>query len=213
MRLYRTFASLARPGAAAPRAVAIGVFDGLHIGHRAILERARSVAADIGGSSLVLTFEPTPKEFFSPDDGAAAADALSRALRAARRRSGWTSCSARNSVRCASSRREHSSTSCWSRACALGTSSSATIFASVRTGWVPSTSCKSHGRRHGIAVSEIPPVFCNGERVSSTAIRLALKNGDLTAARAMLGRDYSISGRVVRGLGFRIASSGSRRPT
>jgi riboflavin kinase/FMN adenylyltransferase len=45
-------------------------------------------------------------------------------------------------------------------------------------------------------------VFRNGERVSSTAIRHLLKAGDLAAARAMLGRDYSISGRVVRGLGL-----------
>jgi riboflavin kinase/FMN adenylyltransferase len=56
--------------------------------------------------------------------------------------------------------------------------------------------------RHGVAVTEVPPVFRNGERVSSTAIRQALKAGDLVAARAMLGRDYSISGRVVRGLGL-----------
>jgi riboflavin kinase/FMN adenylyltransferase len=67
MRLYRTFASLPRPTPAEPRAVAIGVFDGLHIGHRAILDSARKAAAELRGSSLVLTFEPTPKEFFSPD--------------------------------------------------------------------------------------------------------------------------------------------------
>ena len=58
------------------------------------------------------------------------------------------------------------------------------------------------GGRHRIAVTEIPPVYWNGERVSSTAIRQALKAGDLATARAMLGRDYSISGRVVRGLGL-----------
>ena len=45
-------------------------------------------------------------------------------------------------------------------------------------------------------------MYWNGERVSSTAIRQALKAGDLATARAMLGRDYSISGRVVRGLGL-----------
>ena len=55
---------------------------------------------------------------------------------------------------------------------------------------------------HGFAVSEVPPVFWQGRRVSSTAIREALKSGDLEAARAMLGRDYSMSGRVVRGLGL-----------
>jgi riboflavin kinase/FMN adenylyltransferase len=66
MRLYRTFASLRRSPATGARAVSIGVFDGLHIGHQAILERARRVAHALAGSSLVLTFEPTPKEFFSP---------------------------------------------------------------------------------------------------------------------------------------------------
>ncbi|HVJ30158.1 MAG TPA: adenylyltransferase/cytidyltransferase family protein, partial [Gammaproteobacteria bacterium] len=66
MRLYRTFASLRRSPSSKPRAVAIGVFDGVHLGHQAILERARAAARALGGSSLVLTFEPTPKEFFSP---------------------------------------------------------------------------------------------------------------------------------------------------
>ena len=53
-----------------------------------------------------------------------------------------------------------------------------------------------------MVVTEVPPVFFNGERVSSTAVRQALKAGDLATARGMLGRDYSISGRVVRGLGL-----------
>jgi riboflavin kinase/FMN adenylyltransferase len=58
------------------------------------------------------------------------------------------------------------------------------------------------GNRHGFAVTEVPPVFWQGQRVSSTAIREALHRGDLATARGMLGRDYSISGRVVRGLGL-----------
>jgi riboflavin kinase/FMN adenylyltransferase len=61
---------------------------------------------------------------------------------------------------------------------------------------------RAAGRRFGFGVTEVPPVFRDGERVSSTAIREALKSGDLDAARSMLGRDYSISGRVVRGLGL-----------
>ena len=48
----------------------------------------------------------------------------------------------------------------------------------------------------------VAPVYWHGERVSSTAIREALQAGDLATARGMLGRDYSISGRVVRGLGL-----------
>ena len=66
MHLYRTLTALRRPGSAAPRVVTIGVFDGLHIGHRAILERTQREAAAARYRTLVFTFEPTPKEFFSP---------------------------------------------------------------------------------------------------------------------------------------------------
>jgi riboflavin kinase/FMN adenylyltransferase len=61
---------------------------------------------------------------------------------------------------------------------------------------------KAAGEHLGFAVTEVAPVTSAGQRVSSTAIRQALKSGDLPLAAAMLGRDYSISGRVVRGLGL-----------
>jgi riboflavin kinase / FMN adenylyltransferase len=61
---------------------------------------------------------------------------------------------------------------------------------------------RERGRALGFEVTEVAPVFFNGERVSSTAIREVLRAGNLDAARGMLGRDYSISGRVVRGLGL-----------
>jgi riboflavin kinase/FMN adenylyltransferase len=73
-------------------------------------------------------------------------------------------------------------------------------FGADRTGTV--AELRERGGAHGLVVSEVAPVYLNGERVSSTAIRQALKRGDLATARGMLGRDYSISGRVVRGLGL-----------
>src|SRR5215471_1223011 len=66
MRLYRSIAAL--PARVAARVVTIGVFDGLHAGHEAILARARAEADTQRESCLVFTFEPTPKEFFSPTD-------------------------------------------------------------------------------------------------------------------------------------------------
>jgi len=64
MRLYRGIAALET--APTPRVITIGVFDGLHAGHEAILARTRAEADAAGESCLVFTFEPTPKEFFSP---------------------------------------------------------------------------------------------------------------------------------------------------
>jgi riboflavin kinase/FMN adenylyltransferase len=201
MRLYRTFASLPRPASARPRAVAIGVFDGLHIGHRAILERAQSAAAQLRGSSLVLTFEPTPKEFFSP------ATAPPRLTRFRERFEQLNAlgidelfCAKFGAVRDLSPREfidELLVAKLGARHVVVGDDFR---FGADRLGTVEAL--RAHGRSQGIEVAEVPPVFFDGERVSSTAVRKALKAGDLATARGMLGRDYSISGRVVRGLGL-----------
>jgi riboflavin kinase/FMN adenylyltransferase len=58
------------------------------------------------------------------------------------------------------------------------------------------------GETAGFRVTAVPSVYWRQRRISSTAIRLALKAGDLETARGMLGRDYAMSGRVVRGLGL-----------
>jgi riboflavin kinase / FMN adenylyltransferase len=201
MRLYRTFASLRRSPSVKPRAVAIGVFDGLHIGHHAILERMRTAAAEIGGSSLVLTFEPTPKEFFSP---ATAPPRLTRFRERFEQLQAFgideLFCAKFGAVRDLTPRAfidELLVAQLGARHVVVGDDFR---FGADRSGTV--AELRTHGRRHGMTVSEVSPVFLRGERVSSTAIRHALKAGDLTTARAMLGRDYSISGRVVRGLGL-----------
>src|SRR4029079_14642316 len=64
MRLYRSIAAL--EAAPRQRVITIGVFDGLHASHEAILARTRAEADAAGESCLAFTFEPTPKEFFSP---------------------------------------------------------------------------------------------------------------------------------------------------
>ena len=201
MRLYRTFASLRRSPPTGPRAVAIGVFDGLHIGHQAILERARGAADELGGSSLVLTFEPTPKEFFSP---ATAPPRLTRF----RERFELLQALGIDELFCAKFGAVRELTprafiddlligDLRARHVVVGDDFR---FGTDRSGTV--AELRTLGARHGLVVTEVPPVFSRGERVSSTAIREALKAGDLATARDMLGRDYSISGRVVRGLGL-----------
>jgi riboflavin kinase / FMN adenylyltransferase len=201
MRLYRTFASLRRSPSAKPRAVAIGVFDGLHIGHQAILERARSAADGLGGSSLALTFEPTPKEFFSP---ATAPPRLTRF----RERFELLEALGLDELFCAKfgAVRDLTPRAFIDELLIADLRAGHVVvgddfrFGADRSGTV--ADLRALGARHGLAVTEVPPVFFKGERVSSTAIREALKAGDLATARNLLGRDYSISGRVVRGLGL-----------
>jgi riboflavin kinase/FMN adenylyltransferase len=61
---------------------------------------------------------------------------------------------------------------------------------------------KQAAPRYGFEVAAMPSVTLDGERVSSTAVRAALGAGDLVRAHRLLGRPYSISGRVVRGDGL-----------
>ena len=201
MRLYRTFASLAQSTAGAPRAVAIGVFDGLHIGHRAILDHVRTAAEAVGGSSLVFTFEPTPKEFFSP---ASAPPRLTRFRERFEQLAAFgiddLFCPRFGAIRDFGPREfieDLLVARLRARHVIVGDDFR---FGADRRGTLEEL--RALGRHHGFAVSEVAPVYWHGARVSSTAIRQALKAGDLATARGMLGRDYSISGRVVRGLGL-----------
>jgi riboflavin kinase/FMN adenylyltransferase len=201
MHLYRTLAALRRPGSAAPRVVTIGVFDGLHIGHRAILERTQREAAPAHHRTLVFTFEPTPKEFFSPTNPPP------RLTRFRERFELLTQfgiddlfCPSFGLVRDLTPERFIETLLVGgldARHVVLGDDFR---FGANRQGTL--ADLRAAGARHGFGVSEVAPVFWQGVRVSSTAIRQALKTGDLDAARGMLGRDYSISGRVVRGLGL-----------
>lgn len=201
MRLYRSFRSLPDAPSATPRAVAIGVFDGLHVGHQAILRRACEAAREHRGSSLVLTFEPTPKEFFSPTTAPPRLTRFRERFELlAELGMDELLCPRFETVRGIAAedfiddllvRR------LGAREVIVGDDFR---FGADRQGTI--AELERRGRPHGMRVTQVPPVFRHGERVSSTAVREVLRAGDLAAARAMLGRDYSISGRVVRGLGL-----------
>ena len=199
MRLYRTLDAMERCAPAAPRAVAVGVFDGLHLGHQSILERARRLAAEAGAATLVFSFEPTPREFFAPDNPPARLTRFRERFELLERHGvDELFCPAFSAVRDLEPR------AFTERVLARGLNAAHVVvgddfrYGAGRAGTIGTL--RADGARLGFAVSEVPPVYADGRRVSSTAIRAALAAGDLTAAKAMLGRDYSISGRVVRGL-------------
>jgi riboflavin kinase/FMN adenylyltransferase len=199
MRLYRTAAALPEP--APPRVVTIGVFDGLHLGHEAILERAAAEATAAAQSALVFTFEPTPKEFFAPTNPP---PRLTRFRERFERLDALgideLFCPSFGAVRDLDPERfigELLVARLGARHVVVGDDFR---FGAGRAGTV--ADLRAAGARHRFGVTEVAPVYWRGERVSSTAIRHALKMGNLATARGMLGRDYSMSGRVVRGLGL-----------
>lgn len=199
MRLYRTAAAL--PSPAPPRVVTVGVFDGLHLGHEAIVERATSEAKAAAHSALVFSFEPTPKEFFAPTNPP---PRLTRFRERFERLDALgvneLFCPSFGAVRDLDARRfidELLVARLGARHVVVGDDFR---FGAGRGGTV--ADLRAAGERHGFSVTEVAPVYWRSQRVSSTAVRQALKAGDLATARGMLGRDYSMSGRVVRGLGL-----------
>ena len=179
--------------------VCIGAFDGLHLGHRALVRRAVARAQDLGLPAVALSFEPLPREFFSrelPPPRLTLARGKYEGLRALGADSvGLLRFDARLS---AMSARDFVHQLLVAR---LG----------AREVWIGPDFRFGHrrggdlallqqmGAELGFSASEIEPVQLQGERVSSTRIREALRGGDFTDAANLLGRPYAIGGRVVRG--------------
>ena len=179
----------------------IGAFDGLHLGHQEILRRTRAAARDLDGPSLVCSFEPLPAEVLSPADPPAR-------LTCFRERVELLEGFGVDEFFCASFRRVRrlSPAAFVDTLLVQGLDARHVVvghdfrFGFGRGGGL--AELREAGRRHGFEVTVVAPVTRGGRRVSSTSIREALGCGDLEEARSMLGRDYSMSGHVVRGLGL-----------
>jgi riboflavin kinase/FMN adenylyltransferase len=178
----------------APIALAIGNFDGVHLGHRAILESLRSRAANHGLEPCVMTFEPHPREFFSPVTAPARLTSLREKLEMFEEA---------GVARVYLSRFDHKLASMSAQAfmddilrrldARLILVGADFRFGADRVGGIPLL------REAGFDVENVPDLLVKGERVSSTAIRKALAEGDLDHAAALLGRPYSLSGHVTHG--------------
>lgn len=201
MRLYRSLAALGRCRDEAGRVAAIGAFDGLHLGHQEIVQLTRREAAARGCRSVVCSFEPMPTEFFAEGPPPPR-------LTCFRERFELLEAMGIDEMFCPS----FGSIRAWPprvfveellvkglkvRHLVLGHDFQ---FGVGRSGTLEYL--YRVGPRHGFDVTTVAPVYWQGERVSSTAIRSALQCGDLARAKHMLGRDYAISGRVVHGLGL-----------
>lgn len=184
-----------------PRVVTVGAYDGVHLGHQEILRRLKARGHESGLPTLVLSFEPLPREFFSPDRPAAR-------LTRFRERFHLLAEVGVDELFCPSfSRIRHLSAREFIEDVLLAGLNTRHVvvgdgfrFAARRLGTM--RDLRAAGADRGFGVTEVPAIYWCGKRVSSTAIRSALREGDLALARDMLGRDYSISGRVIRGIGL-----------
>ena len=197
-RLFRD----AEGGALCPEGsvVCIGAFDGLHLGHRALVGRAVARARELGVPAVALGFEPLPREFFAKD-----AKPPRLMLPRAKVEGLWSLGCDRVGLLRFGARLASMSAEDFVREVLVKRLAAREVwvgpefrFGKGRTGDI--ALLQAMGAEPGFAAHAIEPVHCaDGERVSSTRIRAALTTGDFAHAAKLLGRPYAIGGRVVRG--------------
>jgi riboflavin kinase/FMN adenylyltransferase len=183
--------------------VTIGTFDGIHVGHQALIRRAGERGAQLGRGAMLLTFEPTPREYLAPDAPPARLTTLRERCRVLAR---LASAGARLDAMCILRFDE--------RLRALSGSEFASLLArDVRASQVvvghdfrfghgaagSAEALREAGPALGFQVEVMDPILLGGERVSSSGVRAALAAADFARARAWLGRPYSMFGRVLAG--------------
>ncbi len=182
----------------APLHLALGVFDGVHLGHQAVIGEAVAAAAAAGGLAGVLTFDPHPACVLGPQAGPCALVAtLEHKARLV------AACGVglfiplrfdQAMARMAAAEFLDHLLAAPIRTLAVGED---WRFGRGRHGDVELL--RERTAPAGIALAAVPIVLVEGERVSSTRIRQAIRDGSLAAAARMLGRPYSLCGTVVEG--------------
>jgi riboflavin kinase/FMN adenylyltransferase len=182
-----------------PLHVAIGMFDGVHLGHRAVIESAVQSARHGAGVSVVLTFAPHPSVLFNPDNPTRMILDLPSKLA----KVGSLGIEA---VVVQPFTRDFASISAEEfvpfikrhlpRLAGIYVGENFR-FGKGRRGDV--AMLVAEGRRHGIMVFSAPRVNLDGEPISSTRIRERIQKGDMKGAAALLGYVYTADGTVVHG--------------
>ena len=177
----------------------IGVFDGVHVGHQQIVSRVTAEARRRGLDALLFTFEPTPQEYFSERSPPARLTRWREKYNALRGLGlDWMFCprfdSAMEVLEPQTFIEDLLVNTLQVRHLVVGDDFR---FARRRAGTFADLTAA--GPRLGFTVEQAGSVLLDGERVSSTAIRSALAVGDMARAGRLLGRPYSMTGRVVRG--------------
>lgn len=177
----------------------VGNFDGVHLGHQAVIGQLAERAAELRLPSVVMLFEPHPQEYFRPQEAPARLMRLREKLQALKRYAVDRVLCVRFDGRFASLEAEEFI----DRVLVGGLGVRYLVvgddfrFGARRRG--DFAMLKRAGERHGFQVVNMHAFKVDGERVSSTRIRAALAAADLETAEKLLGRRYRMSGRVAHG--------------
>jgi len=176
----------------------IGTYDGIHLGHQALLARVNEHARRLGTASVVLTFEPTPREYLAPANPPARLTSL---------RERWRILAPLGIdylwlLRFGEALRNLCAED-FAQLLVRELAPSVVVvghdFRFARRGEATAPILAEAGRRLGFEVEVLPAVTQGGERISSSGVRAALAAGDFELARRWLGRPWSMRGRVQPG--------------
>ncbi|MDX1733387.1 MAG: bifunctional riboflavin kinase/FAD synthetase [Halioglobus sp.] len=177
----------------------IGAFDGVHRGHQAVISHLLDKARELDLPSAIIVFEPLPREYFAPVEAPARLMSFAEKYRAIEALGVDRVLRIRfnESFRQMSAQRFVDDIFVAALGVKYVVLGDDFRFGADRQGDVEFI--RRQGERYGYSAGPTPTVKIDGERVSSTRIRHALESGDFADAEALLGRPYSISGRVIYG--------------
>jgi len=180
---------------------AFGAFDGIHLAHAKILDTAVERARALGVSAVACTFDPHPTAVLRPEKAPAPIATLEENL--ARIAEHGLDATLVIPFTLDFSRIEAETFVDEALVRTLGAREVVVGFNHTFGNGARGTAVllRELGARHGFVTHVLPPLQVNGLTVSSSAIREALRDGDVEQARAFLGRPYSLSGTVRRGAG------------
>jgi riboflavin kinase/FMN adenylyltransferase len=196
MKIYRGLPAVADRR---PCALTIGNFDGVHRGHQALLAQVVATARARDLAAAVMTFEPHPREFFTPERAPARVANIRDKLEGLRARGVDHVYIQHFNRRFAAIGAEQFIedmlvAGCAARWLAVGDDFR---FGAGRKGDLQLL--RARAPAGGYEVAQLATVLDRGERISSSAVRAALAAGDLARAKELLGHAYFISGRVQHG--------------
>jgi riboflavin kinase/FMN adenylyltransferase len=187
--------------ASGPSVVVIGNFDGVHLGHRALIELSRKLAG-ADGSVVVVTFEPLPQAFFRPEQAPARLSTVYQKLDLLRSSGvdttwlmrfdwGFANLTAREFTELVLVRKLNARYVVTGEDFRFGRGQEGNVSLLAEL-----------GSELGFESQTVPAVLCGGKRVSSSGIRAKLASGNFESAAEWLGRPFRMEGHVIRGAGL-----------